>query len=183
MEKKLGLVVRSACYTNHKTKQTAVAITVDASEEEWMLEEVLCGEQTYARLWLEAVGKVLLVLHQNKKHGVVHLKLISGDPNCVKMAHKIEVMYIKLLKRKKEVSADVIDKVIHAQAQFRKLPNDDLYANILTLLWNSKHRYGHFVFETHQADTSKEYKMAKLMADPLIMKKRIPLKNNIRTNS
>lgn len=175
--KDYNVAVRTACFTNHATKQTAVAITVQTNE--WDAEDTLSGAGTYARLWLEAVGKVFLILHKTRKHGNLHIKLISGDPNCVKMAQKLEKMYIKLLKRKKEVTPDVIDSIVHAQGQFKSLPNDDLYANVLTLIWNSRCRYDHFVFDVVRADTSMEYKMAKLAATPEVLKKRIPLKSSI----
>jgi hypothetical protein len=167
--------VRSACYTNHKTKQTAVALTIKFNDDE--AEEVFVSSDTYAALWLETMGKMLLMMQKKfKQDDDVHLKLISGDPNCNKMANKIELMYIKLLKKKKPVTEEVIHRVVHAQGQFKSLPNDILYVNVLTLLWNCRKRFNHFIFEQHKMTTPVEYRMAKLAVDADVMKKRIPLK-------
>ena len=70
-----NVAVRTACFTNYATKQTAVAITVQTND--WDIEDTLTKDETYARLWLEAVGKVFLILHKNRKHGNLHIKLIS----------------------------------------------------------------------------------------------------------
>jgi hypothetical protein len=78
----------------------------------------------------------------------VCLSLVSGQPQCVKMAEKIERMLCLLLKIG-DGSPERIKNVVMADGKYKRLPNDKLYEAVLAGLWKCRQVIGHFSFEQH----------------------------------
>ena len=161
------VLVRSAFYTNHKNNHTAIALAVESEEIDG--EKLFdSSEETYARLWLKAMIRTILVFEENLK-GDVHLILLTGQPELGKITAKIEKLYCKMLSSKKEITRERIARMVHAAGHFHSLPNDDLYTDLLVALWNCKKTMTHFIFEQKCAGSpanAKLFNMARLFVAP-----------------
>lgn len=139
------IVVRSAYYTDHKTKKTSVAFSIPNGDSVRI--RVFDTDKTYGQMWLTALVKLISAISLSEEGDVV-LSLVSGQPQCVKMAEKIERMFCLTLQLN-DGSPERIKSVVMADGKYKRLPNDKLYEAVLIALWDCRQSLEHFSFEQH----------------------------------
>lgn len=142
------IILRSAYFTDHKTKRTAVGIGIDCSELTEM--KVFCSEETYGQLWLGTMLKLIkFSASMYNPTEDLTIALVSGQPQCIMMAEKIERIFCKMLTTEKPMDDNRIRAIVAADGNHKCLPNDKLYEEVVKELWVCRKTFVHFGFEQH----------------------------------
>ncbi len=141
------IILRSAYYTDHATKQTAVAMSVPKPDGKSTSMLIKTGTETYGQQWLKTLATVLTNLPEMES-GDICLSLVSGQPQCVLMAEKIVRMFILMLKLN-DGTPERVKSIVMADGKYKRLPNDPLYEAVLEKLWVCRQTLEHFSLEQH----------------------------------
>lgn len=166
-------LIRSAYFTDHKTKITAVAVELESSEVEGT--SIFESTDTYGKMWLDAVRRTILIAANNTKPiAAFNVNLVTGQPECATLSKKVERIFIKVLESKKEINKERIHKIVAADGNHRCHPNDSLYTDLVALLWECKLKFAHFSFEQHHKPSPASAKVFNA-ARTMVNSKKAPL--------
>lgn len=145
------VLIRSAYFTDHNNKKTAVCLTVESNGER--IERIVSSNETYGVVWLRTILKIVKALPELME-GNVYLSFISGQTQCALMAKKLERMYCQMLKTNTNVDTSVIKTIVKVDGKYKSLPNDFLYESVCEALWICKRVFNTFTLDQHYSPSS-----------------------------
>jgi len=167
----MSTVIHTAVFRDNikgKALKAGVSFYIDDSAfAEPMQAETISTERTYGELWLERLHfylSKLVPLVSTERHT---FKLITGDETSEKMANKIQRALLDVISRDAKPSIKDAEHAVLKLGRYYKRANDDLYAKVVLLLWESYRSSYRIMFEhCHVKNSPTTWKlMQKLHAD------------------
>ena len=152
------VIIRSAYFTNHKSKKTAVGIQIACDDMNDL--QAFESDKPYGQMWLMLMAKTIAAIP--KLYGPsedIHLSLISGQPQCVLMAEKIERIVLKMFASRKVVDDHRIERIVIADGNHMARPNDPYYVEVAKQIWKCKEHFSHFSYEQHNKPSQEAAKV------------------------